>query len=76
MTVPTVHVISGRVNWYGLWTLYEKEVRRFFKVPAQTVIGPLVTTMLFLAVFSLALGGATRMVGSTRFLEFLATDCG
>ena len=72
MTAPTVHIIRGRVNWYGLWTLYVKEVRRFLKVPAQTVIGPMVTTMLFLAVFSLALGGAARMVGSIRFLEFLA----
>jgi len=34
--------ILGAINWLGLWTLYQKEVRRFLKVTAQTVIGPLV----------------------------------
>ena len=27
----------GRVNWYGLWTLYKKEVLRFLKF-LQTVV--------------------------------------
>jgi len=30
----------ARVNWYGLWSLYLKEVRRFTKIPAQTLIAP------------------------------------
>src|SRR5690606_5265644 len=38
----------GAVNWVGLWTLYAKEVRRFVKVATQTVLAPLVTTLLFL----------------------------
>ncbi len=59
-------------NWLGLYTLYMREVRRFLKVYTQTIIGPLATTLLFLAVFSLALGGSSRMVGTTPFLEFLA----
>ncbi len=48
----------GRVNWLGLWTLYQKEVRRFLKVFVQTVAAPMVTSLLFLLVFTLALGGA------------------
>ena len=55
----------------GLWTLYVKEVRRFLKVPAQTVMAPMVTTLLYLGVFTLALG-AGRVVGTTPFVEFLA----
>ena len=70
--VSGVHLITGAVNWYGLYTLYLKEAWRFLKVPAQTLIGPVATTLLFLAVFSLALGGATRVVGGVPFLEFLA----
>ncbi len=69
---PGAHLITGPVNWYGLYTLYLKEVRRFLKVPAQALIAPTATTLLFLAVFSLALGGATRVVGGVPFLEFLA----
>ena len=47
----------GAVNWRGLWTLYMKEVRRFLNVFTQTLVAPMVTTLLFLAIFALALGG-------------------
>lgn len=66
------HLVTGAVNWYGLWTLYRKEVRRFLKVPAQTVLAPTATALLMMAIFSLALGGALRTVGDVPFLEFLA----
>ena len=56
---PTPRTI-GAVNWLGLWTLYRKEVRRFLKVIFQTVGAPVVTTLLFFAVFALALGGIVR----------------
>lgn len=68
----SIHIIARGPNWYGLFTLYFKEVRRFLKVPAQAFVAPTATTLLFLAVFSLALGGATRTVGAVPFLEFLA----
>jgi len=59
-------------NWLGLYTLYLREVRRFTKVYTQTIIGPVVTTLLFLAVFSLAIGRSTAVIGDVAFLEFLA----
>lgn len=62
----------GAVNWLGLWTLYVREVRRFLKVYMQTVAAPVVTTLLFLAIFLLALGGQTRMIGAIPYTEFLA----
>ncbi len=62
----------GAVNWIGLWTLYRKEVERFLKVFMQTIAAPVVTALLFFAVFSLALGGIVRMAGTVPFLEFLA----
>ena len=62
----------GAVNWVGLWTLYLKEVRRFVKVLMQTVAAPVVTTLLFFAVFALALGGLVRTAGTVPYLEFLA----
>jgi ABC-2 type transport system permease protein len=64
--------VMGAVNWLGLWTLYTREVRRFIKVHQQTVWAPVVTTLLFYAVFALALGGASRMVGGVPYMEFLA----
>ncbi len=62
----------GAVNWIGLKTLYLREVRRFIKVYTQTLVAPLVTTMLFLAVFALALGGDHRTVAGIPFITFLA----
>src|SRR3546814_18188550 len=61
----------GRVNWRGLWTLYMKEVRRFLNVFTQTLLAPMVTPLLFLAIFTLALGGG-REVGGVAFATFLA----
>lgn len=62
----------GAVNWIGLWTLYRKEVRRFWTVATQTVLAPMVTTLLFLAVFVLALGRSADLVGGVPYMEFLA----
>lgn len=62
----------GAVNWLGFWTLYVREVRRFLKVYTQTLVAPIVTTLLFLAIFMLALGGSERpAVGNVPFDEFL-----
>lgn len=62
----------GDINVIGLWTLYCKEVRRFLKVITQTVLAPVVTTLIFLAIFTLALGGADRSVVGMPLLQFLA----
>ena len=43
------------VNWLGLYTLYLKEVKRFTNVFLQTVTAPMITTLLFVVVFSVAI---------------------
>lgn len=68
---PGVMVIPF-VNWRGLATLYLKEVRRFFKVQLQTVWAPSITTLLFLAIFTVALGRGGRVVMGVPFNDFLA----
>jgi ABC-2 type transport system permease protein len=70
---PGVAVIPF-VNWGGLATLYVKEVRRFFKVQLQTIWAPAITTLLFLAIFTLALSGDGRAVTvlGVPFRDFLA----
>ena len=62
----------GRVNWIGLWTHYLKEVQRFWKVGFQALVAPMVTTLLFLAIFSLALGRTVETVRGVPFEIFLA----
>jgi ABC-2 type transport system permease protein len=70
-TAPGVPVIRN-VNWGGLATLYVKEVRRFFKVQLQTIWAPALTTMLFLVIFTVALGRSGRVVMGVPFADFLA----
>jgi ABC-2 type transport system permease protein len=69
--VPGVPVIPF-VNWGGLRALYIKEVRRFFKVQLQTVWAPAITTLLFLVIFTVALGGGGRRVMGEPFANFIA----
>jgi ABC-2 type transport system permease protein len=68
---PGDPVLKG-VNWGGLKTLYIKEVRRFFKVQLQTVWAPAITTLLYLAIFTIALGRAGRTVMGVPFADFIA----
>lgn len=62
----------GVINGLGLWTLYKKEVRRFLKVMTQTVLAPVATTLLYMTVFSVALGSGRAAVNGVSFVEFLA----
>ncbi len=64
--------VIRNVNWGGLKTLYVKEVRRFFKVQLQTVWAPAITTLLFLVIFSVALGRSGRTVMGVPFADFIA----
>ena len=59
-------------NVIGLRTLIKREVDRFLNVYMQTIIAPVVTTLMFYTIFALAFGGVARSVGSIPFLEFLA----
>jgi len=72
LPLPNPPRTYGAVNWLGAWTLLAKEVRRFLKVYFQTILAPVVTTLLFLAVFALALGKGSAAAGGVPFLEFLA----
>jgi ABC-2 type transport system permease protein len=62
----------GLVNWVGLKTLITRETGRFLNVYMQTLIAPVVTLLLYYAVFSMALGSAGRMIENVPYLQFLA----
>lgn len=62
----------GKVNWLGLYTLASREMRRFLSIWTQTILAPLVTSALFLAIFSLAIGPTRGDVMGVSFVKFLA----
>jgi ABC-2 type transport system permease protein len=69
--IPRVRRYDG-VNWLGLRTLLGREVQRFVKVAAQTLIAPLVSTILFMMVFGLAYGDRNWAGTALPYVEGLA----
>lgn len=63
--------ISG-FNWSGMRALYVKEVRRFMKVQLQTIWAPALTTLLFLVIFTVALGRGDMTILGAPFADFIA----
>ena len=62
----------GLINWVGVWTLYKKEVLRFLIVWIQTIFSPLISSLLFLLVLSLAIGLERGDFLGVTFINFLA----
>lgn len=61
----------GRVNWLGLYTLYHKEVMRFMTIYLQTIIAPVVSMLLFLAIFSISIGKFRAEINGVEFIVFI-----
>ena len=61
-----------KYNYLGFFTLIKKEVFRFLKVGIQTIIGPAISSLLFLAVFSLALGRSINTINGIDLKYFIA----
>jgi ABC-2 type transport system permease protein len=66
------HPRIGGIHWLGIATLTKKEVWRFAKVWNQTILAPVITTLLFLAVLNLAMGRRQDMVEGLAFDRFVA----
>ena len=63
----------GLVNWVGTYSLFKKEVLRFLTVSGQTLFGPILTSILFLTVISLAIGDQRADVLGAPYIKFLAS---
>ena len=63
----------GLINWVGAYSLFKKEVLRFLTVSGQTLFGPILTSILFLTVISLAIGDQRADVLGVTYIKFLAS---
>ena len=64
-------VLEPEERTLGMRTLYRKEVKRFLRVPGQTILSPLVTTALYFVVFGWSLGGRLREIDGIPYVRFL-----
>lgn len=58
-------------NWFGAWTLFMRELRRFWGIAGQTIVSPVVTTMLYFLVFGYSLGDRLRDIQGIPYVDFL-----
>ena len=56
---------------YATWTLFLKEIRRFWKVGVQTVAAPVMTAFLYLLIFGHALSGRAPSPAGVEYTAFL-----
>ncbi|MGZ8364371.1 MAG: ABC transporter permease [Caulobacteraceae bacterium] len=62
----------GDFNWEGFKTLYIKELKRFWKVAMQTVVAPVMMSLLYMLIFSVATNGARPPLHGIPFNTFVA----
>jgi ABC-2 type transport system permease protein len=60
-----------KINWYGAYTLTLREVKRFLRVYNQTIITPVISSLIFLAVFVLAIGASRPDIDGIKFINFM-----
>jgi ABC-2 type transport system permease protein len=58
-------------NYVALYTLFRREMVRTYKILNQVVWPPIITTLLYVFVFGLALGSRIRSVQGVSYAEFL-----
>ncbi len=59
------------MNWIAMWTLIKREMKRTFKIINQVIWPPIITTLLYVFVFGLALGSRIKTVQGVSYASFL-----
>ncbi len=62
----------GPVNWRGMWSLYRRQFLHYLRNTGHSIIGPAMTSLIFLAIFQLALGDRGDPLPGVSLAAFLA----
>lgn len=62
---------SRESGLWGTWSLFRKEMQRFLSIAGQTVISPVLTTMLWYLVFGYSLGDRLDRIQGIPYTDFL-----
>jgi ABC-2 type transport system permease protein len=69
--IPELIDTAETQGWFGAWTLFKKELKRFWSIAGQTVVSPVVTTMLYFLVFGYSLKDRLREIDGVPYVDFL-----
>ncbi|HAG91762.1 MAG TPA: ABC transporter permease [Bdellovibrionales bacterium] len=58
-------------KYLPFFSLLHREISRFFKVAAQTVLTPMINSSLYLLIFGISLGPSIHIEGGISYLAFL-----
>lgn len=61
----------GRFNAYGTWVFFKREVKRFLAIPTQTILAPMIDSVLFLSIFIISFENRSLYNGSIALADFL-----
>ncbi len=67
----TAEEARGSSGWYNAWILFRREIKRFMVILGQTVMSPVITTMLYFLVFGFSLGSRLDQMGGVSYMDFL-----
>ena len=57
--------------WAPFFSLFEREIKRFLKVLAQTIFIPAINSFIYLLIFGVSLGRSINLMEGISYLEFL-----
>ena len=59
------------MNWLGIWAIYRFEMSRTFRTIGQSILSPVISTVLYFVVFGAAIGGRIESVEGIGYGAFI-----
>ena len=59
------------MNWIGFYTLIEREFYRFMRLSRQTILPPLITTVMFILIFGYSLGTRIKEISGFPYIIYI-----
>ncbi len=59
------------MNWRAVWAIFDYEMKRFFRTLGQSLISPVISTVLYFVVFGAAIGSRIQEIEGVSYGAFI-----
>ncbi|MBX9906951.1 ABC transporter permease [Patescibacteria group bacterium] len=59
------------MNWIGLYTIVQREIKRMLRVPGQTILSPLISATLYIFIFGYVIGTNISEIAGVPYITFV-----